>query len=106
MVKVPVNGFAIPDYEDEADIPALIQQNVDAAESIIETASEERKDLGVRIDTESETRVSADTALGARIDGKADAKHTHTVSEITDSHVVPSLSASGFICSTSPASVA
>ncbi len=40
MSKTSKSGFIIPDYEDDADIPALAQQNANAAESVIKAVSE------------------------------------------------------------------
>ena len=65
MSKTTKNGFIIPAYEEDADIPALVQQNADTAEGVIEAAAEERKDLSGRIDAETAAREAAINKLNA-----------------------------------------
>ena len=66
MTEETKNGFIIPDYDDNADIPTLIRQNADAAEAIIAAKDEEQKGLEKRIDDEAQTRKAAiDTLNGA-----------------------------------------
>ena len=38
MSTITKNGFVIPDYEDEADIPALVRKNIEAAERWLSAA--------------------------------------------------------------------
>lgn len=76
MTEETKNGFIIPDYDDNADIPTLIRQNADAAEAIIAAKDEEQKGLEKRINDEAATRETADNALGKRIDDEAQTRKT------------------------------
>ena len=65
MTEKTKNGFVIPDYDDNADIPTLIRQNADAAEAIIAAKDEEQKGLEKRINDEAQTRKAAIDTLNA-----------------------------------------
>lgn len=52
MTEKTKNGFVIPDYDDNADIPTLIRQNTDAAEAIIAATDDRIKKIEKKVDND------------------------------------------------------